>query len=62
MSRTKKQEVIKMIEQTPEEASVADIMVELYFFQKVDFGLKELDEGKGIPHEQVKEHLKKWLS
>jgi len=63
MTRTKKEEVIKMIEQMPEEASVADIMAELYFCQKVDSGLKELDEGKGIPHEQVvKERLKEWLS
>lgn len=61
MSRTKK-EVIRMIKQMPEEVSVADIMAELYFRQKVDSGLKELDEGKGIPHRQIKERLKKWLS
>ncbi|MEW5693508.1 MAG: hypothetical protein AB1765_09465 [Candidatus Hydrogenedentota bacterium] len=61
MSRTK-EEVIKMIEQMPEEVSVADIMAELYFCQKVDLGLQELDEGKGIPHEQVKERLRKWIS
>jgi len=61
MSRTRKEEVIKMIERMPEEASEADIMAELYFCQKVDSGLNELDEGKGIPHEQVKECLKKWL-
>ena len=61
MSKTK-EEVIKLIEQMPEEVSVADIMAELYFCQKVGSGLKELDEGKGIPHEQLKEHLGKWLS
>ena len=61
MSKTK-EEVIKLIEQMPEEVSVADIMAELYFCQKVGSGHKELDEGKGIPHEQLKEHLGKWLS
>ena len=45
MSRTK-EEVIKMIKQMPEEASVSDIMAELHFRQKVDSGLKELDDGK----------------
>ena len=59
---TVKDEVIEMIQRMPEDASVIDIMAELYFRQKVDAGLKELDEGKGIPHEQVKERLKKWLS
>jgi hypothetical protein len=25
-------------------------------------GLRELDEGKGIPHDRVKEDFAKWLS
>ena len=61
MSRVK-EDVISMIQQMPEDSSVSDIMAELYFRQKVDAGLKELDEGKGIPHEEVKERLKKWSS
>ena len=61
MSKTKEQ-VIRIIERMPEQASIADIMAELYFCLKVNSGLRELDEGKGIPHEQVKEHLEKWLS
>ncbi len=59
---TTKQEVIKMIEDMPGEVGVADIMAELYFCQKVNSGLQELDEGKGIPHQRVKDRLKKWLS
>lgn len=61
MSKTKEQ-VIRIIDRMPEQASIADIMAELYFCLKVNSGLSELDEGKGIPHEQVKEHLEKWLS
>jgi len=45
-----KEEVIKMIETLPEGITVSDIMAELYFRQKVDESLKELDEGKGISH------------
>jgi hypothetical protein len=36
-------------------------MAELYFRQQVDRGLRELDEGKGIPHDQVRDRLQKWL-
>jgi len=61
MSKTK-EEVIKIIERMPEEASISDIMAELYFCLKVDSGIKELDEGRGIPHAQVRERLGKWLS
>ncbi len=36
-------------------------MAELYFKQQVDAGLKELDEGKGIPHEEVEKRMFRWL-
>ncbi|HHT9126770.1 MAG TPA: hypothetical protein ACFYD6_13290 [Candidatus Brocadiia bacterium] len=49
-----KEQVIQMIQNLPEDVSVEDIMAELYFRLQVDAGLKELDEGKGIPHEEVK--------
>jgi hypothetical protein len=57
-----KQEVIKMIQSLPNEVTIDDIMAELYFKSQVDAGLKELDEGKGIPHEEVEKRMSKWLS
>ena len=56
-----KQQVIRMIEALPEEISVDDIMAELYFKKQVDAGLKELDDGKWIPHEEVEKRLSKRL-
>ena len=56
-----KEEVIKMIEELPEDITVSDIMAELYFRQNVDEGLKELNEGKGISHEEAKKRLNRWL-
>ena len=46
-----------MIEELPEDITVSDVMAELYFRQNVDEGLKELDEGKGISHEEAKKRL-----
>ena len=57
-----KEEVIKMIQKMPEKISIDDIMEELYFRKKVDVGIKELDNGKGISHKEAMKHLKKWLS
>ncbi len=57
-----KADIIAMIEQMPDDISVSDIMAELYFRKKVDAGLKALDGGENIPHEQVKENMKKWLN
>jgi hypothetical protein len=51
-----------MIERLPDDAGIADIMAELYFRLKVETGLKELDEGKGITQTVARDRLKKWLS
>ena len=57
-----KQEVIQLVRSLPETATMDDIMAELYFKMQVDAGLKELDEGKGIVHEEVEKRMGKWLA
>lgn len=57
-----KEEVIQMIKSLPDEVTIDDIMAELYFKIQFDAGLRELDEGKGISHEEVEKRMSKWLS
>lgn len=57
-----KEEVIELIKTLPEDVTVDDVMAELYFKLQVDAGLKELDEGKGVPHENVEKRMDKWLT
>lgn len=56
-----KEQVIQMIKKLPDKVSVDDILAELYFRLQVDKGLKELDEGRGIPHKEVEKRISKWL-
>lgn len=57
-----KQQVIQIIQSLPDDVTLDDIMAELYFKLQVDAGLKELDEGKGIPQEEVEKRMSKWLT
>lgn len=59
---TNKQAVIEIIQRLPEEATVDDIMAELFFRRKVDAGLRQLDAGEGLDHDEAKKRLNKWLS
>lgn len=59
---TTKQAVIEIIQRLPEEATVDDIMAELFFRRKVDAGLRQLDAGEGLDHDEAKKRLSKWLS
>ena len=56
-----KEAIIEMIKRLPDNVTVSDVMAELYFRQKVDEGLRQLDAGKGIPYRQVKKKLARWL-
>ena len=57
-----KEEVIKIIKGLPDNATIEDIMHQLYVRAKIEAGIKELDEGKGIPHEEAMDKISKWLN
>lgn len=51
-------EAIKAISHLPEGASWDEIMYKLYVKRKVEEGLRAADEGRTVPHEEVKELFK----
>jgi len=59
---TTKEKAIKIIQELPEDATWEDIQQRIDFIAGVRKGLRELDEGKGISHEQIREEFSKWLS
>lgn len=61
MAKSIKQEALRVIGQMPDDASLEDIMYELYFRQRINRGLREIEEGKTVSHEEVKRGLVKWL-
>jgi predicted transcriptional regulator len=56
-----KEAVIEMIRRMPDDATVPDIMNELYVRQKVEAGIQQLDAGEGVEHEEAKKRLSRWL-
>ena len=58
---TTKEIAIHTIEELPEDATWDDVQERINFVAGVRKGLRELDEGKGIPHDRVKEEFAQWL-
>lgn len=58
---TTKEIAIHTIEELPEDATWDDVQERINFVAGVRKGLRELDEGKGLPHAQVKEEFAQWL-
>ena len=59
---TSKEIAIKTIENLPEDASWEDIQERINFIAAVRKGLHELDEGKGLSHDKVREEFAEWLT
>ncbi len=56
--RTTRDRILDALQDLPPDATVDDAIERLVFLAKIDAGLAELDEGKGIPHEEVKQRLR----
>ncbi len=65
MTSNLKEEIIDLIRKLPEDATIDDIMYHLYVKKKILAGLKDIDQGKIVPHEKVMENakarLERWL-
>jgi len=59
---TIKEIAIKSIEDLPEDATWEHIQERINFMAGIRKGLRELDQGKGIPHEKIREEFSEWLS
>ena len=59
--KTGKEEVRKLLDQLPEDASLEDIQYHIYVRQKIQKGLDAASEGKVIPREEVERRMARWL-
>ncbi len=57
-----KKKVIDLIKDLPDDAEYNDIFEAIYFQQKIEIGLQELKDGKGISHQEARERFRKWLA
>lgn len=57
---TAKDTARRIVDTLPDEASMDDIMHALYVVAKFQHGQREIEEGKGIPHEEARRRLQKW--
>ncbi len=56
-----KDTAIKAIKRLPDDATVDEILYEVYFVAQVQKGLKDAEEGRTISHEAATKRLRRWL-
>ena len=58
---TPKQEVRKVLETLPEEASLEDIQYHLYVLQRIERGRRDVEAGRVISQDEVERRMSRWL-
>lgn len=56
-----KDKVNKAVDLLPEEFTVDQIVEQLVILNKIEEGLKDIEEGRVYSTDQVKQELKRWL-
>jgi hypothetical protein len=57
-----KELAIRSLEDFSADADWDDVQERINFIVGVRRGLRELDEGKGIPHDRMREEFAQWLA
>jgi hypothetical protein len=56
-----KQQMLKAIEELPDDAKVEDAMERLYLLYKIERGVQQADAGELISQEEARQRMAKWL-
>ena len=57
-----KEEAIQLIRRLPDDTTLEGIQYHLYVQQKVQRGIRDVEEGKLYSQEEVEERMKRWVS
>lgn len=60
-SKSAKKTTLELVERLDEDVTYDDIMYELHAPQKIERGLRDAEEGRTVPHGEVKDRLSQWL-
>lgn len=56
-----KQQILKAIQDLPDDAQVGDALDRLYLLYKVENGIRQADRGELLTQEEVRNRMAKWL-
>lgn len=58
---TAKEEVRKILELIPDGSSFEDIKYHIYVREKIEHGLKDIEEGRMLDQGEIERRMTKWL-
>lgn len=59
-TQTAKEEALEAIQQLPDNVNFEEIVYRLHVISKVHQGIKDVEAGRVISHEELKRDIEKW--
>jgi len=56
-----KQKVMELLNDLPDDSTLEEIQYSLYVRQKIERGLRDVDEGRTFTQEEVDKRMGKWV-
>ena len=56
-----KQQILKAIEDLPDDANIEDALDRIYLLYKIEKGLGQADRGDLVSQEEARQRMAKWL-
>lgn len=60
LTQNAKQEALQAIQRLPDNVDFEEIVYRLYVLNKIHHGLKDVEEGRGIPSEEIRREIEQW--
>jgi predicted transcriptional regulator len=60
LTQNAKQEALEAIRRLPDNVDFEEIVYRLHVLNKIHHGLKDVEEGKGIPAEEIGREIEQW--
>ena len=62
LNAMRKEKLQQVLSAMPEEVDLDAFMEKLYLMRKIELAEEQLRKGQGIPHDEARERLQRWLA
>ncbi len=62
MATTPKQDVLRVLDELPEDASLEDIQYHLYVLQRITRGRDDVAAGRIVAQDEIEQRMTRWLA
>ena len=59
---TTKEQMLRVITELPDDATIEDAMEHLYLLYKVERGIEQADAGQKVSQDEARKRMARWLS